>query len=45
MLLASVFLLIVLALLLILLLKVTKYTVDVACNMVGNYLDHNRSFL
>ena len=35
MLLARVFLLIVLALLLILLLKVTKYTVDVACNMVG----------
>ena len=44
MLLASVFLLIVLALLLTLLLKITKYAVDVACNMVGNYLDHNRSF-
>ena len=44
MLLVSVFLLIVLALLLILLLKVTKYTVNVACNTVGNHLDHNRTF-
>ena len=44
MLLASVFLLIVLALLLILSLKVTNYAVDVACTMVGNNLDHNRSF-